>query len=311
MSDSDADTGPTPDVATPPDVASPDRVPVARLRRRRRWAVYLVWLVPLAAAVVAGYLVYSRTQEYGPTITIMFRDGTGLKPGQSEIRYRGVPVGEVTGLALSADNAYVIVSARLRRDDRDIARTGAVFWVVRPEVGIETVRGLGTVITGPYIEVMPGSGAPKTEFVGVERASPALGRTGLSIILATAQLGSIRPRTNVLYRGIEVGLVTSTTLTRDATAAHVHVLIDPAHARLVRIGSRFWSASGVDVNLSLFKGVEINIESLRSLVAGGISFATPDAASPPAKEGTIFVLHEKPEKEWLTWAPKIPSTSSP
>jgi paraquat-inducible protein B len=305
MSDSDADT------ATTPDVAPPENVPVARLRRRRRWAVYLVWLVPLAAAVVAGYLVYSRMQEYGPTITISFRDATGLKPGQSEIRYRGVPVGEVTGLALSADNAYVLVSARLRREDHDIARTGAVFWVVRPEVGIETVRGLGTVITGPYIEVVPGSGAPKTEFVGVERPSPALGRSGLSIVLATAQLGSIRPRTTVLYRGIEVGLVTSTTLTRDATAAHVHVLIEPAYARLVRIGSRFWSASGVDVNLSLFKGVEINIESLRSLVAGGISFATPDAASPPAKEGTIFVLHEKPEKEWLTWAPKIPSTSSP
>jgi hypothetical protein len=55
----------------------------------------------------------------------------------------------------------------------------------------------------------------------------------------------------------------------------------------------------------LFKGVEISVESLRSLVAGGVAFATPDATSPPAKEGTIFVLHDKPQKEWLTWAPKI------
>jgi paraquat-inducible protein B len=305
MTDSDADNRATADAAPPEDV------PVARVRRRRRWAVYLVWLVPLAAAVVAGYLIYSRMQEYGPTIRITFRDATGLKPSQTEIRYRGVAIGEVTGLALSADNAFVIVSARLRRDDADIARTGSVFWVVRPEVGIETVRGLGTVITGPYIEVVPGTGAAKTEFVGVERPSPALGRPGLSITLATAQLGSVRPRTNVMYRGIEVGTVVSTALSRDTTAAQVQVLIDPPYARLVRIGSRFWSASGVDVNLSLFKGVEINIESLRSLVAGGISFATPNAASPPAKEGTVFVLHDKPEKEWLTWAPKIPTTSSP
>ena len=305
MTDSDADNRATTDAAPPEDV------PVARVRRRRRWAIYIVWLIPLAAAVVAGYLIYSRMQEYGPTITITFRDATGLKPGQTEVRYRGVAIGEVTGLALSADNAFVIVSVRLRREDADIARTGSVFWVVRPEVGIETVRGLTTVITGPYIEVVPGTGAPKREFVGVERPSPALGRPGLSITLATAQLGSVRPRTNVMYRGIEVGTVVSTTLSRDTTAAHVQVLIDPPYARLVRIGSRFWSASGVDVNLSLFKGVEINIESLRSLVAGGISFATPNAASPPAKEGTVFVLHDKPEKEWLTWAPKIPSTSSP
>jgi paraquat-inducible protein B len=290
----------------PDDAPTPEEPPVARIRRRRRWSAVLVWVVPLIAAAFGGYLVYSRMQEYGPTITIMFRDATGLKPGQSEIRYRGVVVGEVSALELTPDRAYVVLTARLRRDAADIARTGSVFWVVRPEVGIETVRGLTTVITGPYIEVVPGSGVPKTEFIGAERPSPALGRTGLAITLAATQLGSLRPRTAVTYRGIEVGMVTTTTLSRDATAAHVHVLIDSQYARLVRIGSRFWSAGGVDVNVSLFKGVEISVESLRSLVAGGVSFATPDASSPPAKEGTVFVLHDKPQKEWLTWAPKIP-----
>ena len=86
----------------------------------------------------------------------------------------------------------------------------------------------------------------------------------------------------------------------------MHVLIEPRYARLVRLGSRFWSSSGLDVNLSLFKGVEINVESLRSLVAGGIVFATPDAASPPAKDGSVFVLHDQAEKEWLAWTTKIP-----
>jgi paraquat-inducible protein B len=287
----------------PVDDAPP---PVARIRRRR-WTVYLVWLVPLVAAVVAGSLVWSRMHEWGPTITIMFGDASGLKIGQTEIRYRGVPVGEVTGLELTPNRAYVVVTARIRHDAADVARAGSAFWIVRPEVGIETVRGLATVISGPYIEVFPGSGAPKTEFIGLERQSLELGARGLRLILASAQLGSIRPRTAVIYRGLQVGSVIRTTLSRDATAAHIHVLIEQRYARLVRIGSRFWSAGGVDVNLSLFKGVEINIESLRSLVAGGIVFATPEVPDSPApKEGTIFVLHDKPEKQWLTWAPKIP-----
>jgi len=35
-------------------------------------------------------------------------------------------------------------------------------------------------------------------------------------------------------------------------------------------------------------------------VAGGISFATPEAPNTdPAKDGTNFVLHDKPQKEWL------------
>jgi len=96
-------------------------------------------------------------------------------------------------------------------------------------------------------------------------------------------------------------------LSRDATAAHTHVFIGQRYARLVCVGSRFWSASGFDVTISLRKGVEISLESLRSLVVGGIAFATPeDPRSPPAKDGTIFVLHDKPEKEWLSWMPKIP-----
>jgi paraquat-inducible protein B len=290
----------------PNDATTPDALPAARIRRRRRWTVYVVWLVPLIAAVVAGVLVYSRITEYGPTVRIMFRDATGLKPRQSEVRYRGVAVGEVSALELSPDLAYVVVTARARREAAHIAREGSIFWIVRPEVGIETVRGLTTVITGPYIEVFPGSGRPKTEFVGVERPSPALGRSGLRVTLATAHLTSVRPRTAVYYRGIEVGMVSATALSGDAAAAHVRVLIEPRYTGLVRIGSRFWSTSGVDVNLSLFKGVEINIDSLRSLIAGGIVFATPDAESPPAREDTIFVLHDKPQKDWLTWAPKIP-----
>ena len=280
--------------------------PVARVRRRRRWLSYLVWLVPLAAAVVAGYLMYSRTQEWGPTIRIMFSDATGLKIGQTELRYRGVPVGEVTGLEVSADRAYIVVTARIRHDAADIARAGSVFWIVRPEVGIETVRGLTTVITGPYIEVVPGSGAAKHDFIGRDEPAPELGTKGLRLILATAQLGSIRPRTSVTYRGIQVGTVTSTGLSRDSTAAHIHIIIEQRYARLVRVGSRFWDTGGIDVKLGLFKGVEINVESLRSLVAGGISFATPEAPDSPApKPETIFVLHDKPEKAWLTWSPKF------
>src|SRR5215813_10144559 len=154
------------------DLATVEAPPVARTRRRR-WTVYLVWLVPLVAAAVAAYLVNDRIHQFGPTITITFQDGTGLKPGQSEIRHRGVSVAEVSALRLSDDRAHVVVSAR-----------------VRPEVGIETVRGLGTVITGPYIDISPGSGPPRTDFDGVERPSPTLGRKGPHLTLATPQLSS-------------------------------------------------------------------------------------------------------------------------
>jgi paraquat-inducible protein B len=90
-----------------PELAEP--LPSARVAPRR-WRLPIVWVVPLVAAIVAGYLIVSRFQEFGPTITIRFRDGSGVKAGQTELRYRGVPVGEVTEIGLSRNREHVLVT---------------------------------------------------------------------------------------------------------------------------------------------------------------------------------------------------------
>ncbi len=146
--------------------------------KRSRWNFPVVWVVPVVVAIVAGYLVYNRVQEFGPKITIKFKDGSGLKTGQTPLKYRGVPIGEVTAVELSEDQQYVLVTARLQRSSASIAREGSSFWIVCPEVGIGNITGLGTVITGPEIEVLPGTGEGKREFVGLETAPVAAERNG-------------------------------------------------------------------------------------------------------------------------------------
>lgn len=283
-----------------------EELPKAKVKRRR-WNFPVVWVVPVVAAVVAGYLVYGRVHEFGPKIVIMFKDGSGLKAGQTPIKYRGVPIGEVTAVELSEDQQHALVMARLRRSAGSIAREGSAFWIVRPEVGLGNITGLGTVITGPQIEVLPGTGEAKSEFVGLESPPVVLERQGLKIVLRSSRLGSLKPSSPVYYRGIEVGAVQDSRLSANATTVDIHVIIKQRYANLVRSGSRFWSVSGADVSAGLFRGVEIKVESLRSLVAGGIAFATPnDRKAKPAKDGMVFPLYDKPKKEWLEWAPEIP-----
>jgi paraquat-inducible protein B len=293
---------------TTPERAREDRAADAPLPRapvrKRRWKLPFVWIVPLVAAMVAGSLVYQRMQERGPTITVKFRDASGVKPEQTEIRYRGVPVGQVTKAELTPDQQYVVVSVQLRHTAEGLAREGSLFWIVRPEVGFGTVRGLSTVLTGSYIQSLPGKGQTKKDFVGLESAAPTMGQPGLNVTLASSQIGSVRVGSPIFYRGIEVGSVTATDLSRDSTAAHARAFIAQRYARLIRIGSRFWLISGVDVDFGLFRGLQINIESLRSLVTGGIAFATPEEGE-LARGGTLFLLHDKPQKEWLDWRPKI------
>lgn len=123
---------------------TPEELPQAR-EAKSRWRFPVVWVVPVIAAIVAGYLVYDRVHEYGPKITIRFKDASGLKAGITQITYRGVAIGEVNTLELSWDRQYALVKARLRRWAEPVAREGTQFWIVRPEVGIGNITGLGTV----------------------------------------------------------------------------------------------------------------------------------------------------------------------
>jgi paraquat-inducible protein B len=290
--------------------SSIDNLPKANVKKRR-WSFSVIWIVPLLAAVVAAYLVYGRLQQVGPKITIRFKDGGGLKTGQTQIKYRGVQIGEVTAVELSQDHQFVTVKARLQRSAASVARQGSVFWVVRPELGLGNITGLGTVITGPEIGVLPGSGKTQTDFVGLENAPVALEEKGLKVIIISEHLGSLRPGSPVYYRGVEVGTIQKCDLGANAATVAIQVLIRQPYTKLIRNGSKFWNVSGAEVSLSLLRGLEINMESLRSLAAGGIAFATSeDPKDVPVKNGAVFPLYPKPAKEWLTWAPKIPLISA-
>src|SRR3954467_7598508 len=131
-----------------------EELPKARIKRRR--LLRLVWIVPGIAIAIAAGLVYHRMQDYGPQITVTFADGGGMRVGQTPVRYRGVQVGEVTGVALSKDEKSAVVRIRLSRSGEGIARDGSEFWIVRPRVGFGQVTGLSTVLSGPEIAVKPG-----------------------------------------------------------------------------------------------------------------------------------------------------------
>jgi paraquat-inducible protein B len=278
-------------------------LPKAKVRRRRLFR--LVWVVPVVALAVAAYLVFQRMRDMGPEISIRFNDGAGLRVGQTPIKYRGVVVGEVTKIGLTEDHKQVLVRARLLRQASQFASEGAVFWIVRPQLGWGNVQGLGTVLSGPEIQVLPGSGGQaKREFAGQDQAAVGMETAGLRVILR-AERPKVRANSPVLYRGVEVGIVQKLDLAPNAASADVHVLIFQRFAPLVREGSAFWDSSGASFEAGLAKGFKFELDSMRALVTGAIEFATPPN-TPRAKPGTVFLLHNEAKKEWLAWTPRIP-----
>jgi paraquat-inducible protein B len=197
------------------------------------------------------------------------------------------------------------VRIRLTKSGEGMAREGSQFWIVRPRVGFGQITGLTTVLSGPEINVIPGKpgGELQTEFAGLDMPPSGI-EGGLRVILR-GEHPKMRQDAPVYYRGVEVGVVQRIDLSPNALSADVHVVIFPRYAALVREGSAFWDVSGLNVNAGLLKGIQIELESLRSFITGGIEFASPPGTA-RAKAGTVFFLHDAPKKEWLGWAPKIP-----
>ena len=66
------------------------------------------------------------------------------------------------------------------------------------------------------------------------------------------------------------------------------------HQLRVRDTSRFWKTSGIEVSMGA-DGLDVKVESLASLIAGGVAFDTPVTAaggSEPSRSGTVFELFE-------------------
>jgi paraquat-inducible protein B len=272
---------------------------------------------PDPKAVLKGRLpefnLYSdrdKALETGVEVQIQVDTGDGLNVG-TPIRYKGLEVGKVDRLELTADLKAVMLYARILKASEHIARAGSKFWVVRPEVSLVRAANLDTLVTGLYLDVQPtvsAGSAVQTRFVAQMQApteSPS--QKGLKLVLSTAARGSIKPGVAISYREVPVGKVVDYELSATADRVLLHVLIEPRYAPLVRSATKFWNTSGVTVDAGLFKGVKLRTDSLESMLEGGISFATPDnpQMGGPARAGQTFVLNSEPKDEWLQWAPKI------
>ncbi|MFO1142931.1 MAG: MlaD family protein [Amaricoccus sp.] len=261
-------------------------------REEAGWRVSPVWLVPLLALVVALAVAWQTYSQRGPTIRIVFDSAAGVEAGQTAVRFRDVQVGVVERVDLSSDLKQVVVTARINKDVARFVDGDAKFWVVRPTVSAQGVSGIETVISGVYIgaswDDKPG---PREElFQGLPRPpqTPA-GTAGIRLELHAPDGGSMAVGAPVLYKRIKVGQVEDIELT-DAGDVTIEVFINAPNQKFVTMGTRFWNASGFSIDLG-GGGASLNVDSLLSLLQGGISFDTvgPDTAAPDA--GHVFELY--------------------
>lgn len=282
--------------------------PAPKIKRRSRWQISAVWLVPLVAILVgAGLAVHSIAQR-GPTISITFRNAQWLTAGQTKLKYKNVVVGHVTSIGFDDDFQNVLVKVALQRDASRVAQADSRFWVVHPRVDLGGVSGLRTLVSGAYIEVDLGpSKQRKTHFVALSQPPPILhDRDGKRYMLHATEAGSLNVGSRVYYRRFVVGRVTGKTLDPDGKGVQVDVFVRAPYDKFVRESSHFWNASGIDVTLGT-SGLKVNTQALASILAGGVAFGQRpgDDSTAPAPGDSRFELY--PSKDIALASPDGPS----
>lgn len=266
-----------------------------------------LWILTLLCAVVAGGLVVWQMGGRGPEIDVHFAEGHGLQAGDP-VRYRGITVGEVREIMLGDKLDEVIVRVQLTEASADIAREGSRFWIERPNISIGKVRGLDTLVGGRFVGVLPGQpDAPLCQqFYGLEVASAPVSNIaeGLEITLEGRNRYGLQVGSPVNYRGVTVGQILSVGLTNDSATVEARAYIEPQYRQLVRESTKFWSSSGLDVKIG-FSGIELDADTLATIAAGGVAFATPNAPGSSVATGHRFELFKSPREDWLSWQPRI------
>jgi paraquat-inducible protein B len=272
---------------------------------KQRWPFPLVWIVPILAALAVAWYVWGIYKERGPEIAISFADAGGLKLKDTPLTFHGVRIGTISGMTLDADRQRAVVKVQVNREfEKDIARNGSRFWIVRPDIGGGMITGLSTVISGPYIEVAPGAGDPLYTFNGLD-AKPVMLGDGVRVILTTDRLAHLQIDSPVYFRGIQVGAIQDIRFTEDARGVNITAFIWKRYARLVHPASQFWAVTGTDIRGGVFSGISVEVNNIKALFAGGVAFATPDDNAPPASDGERFVLHDEGKADWLKWSAPI------
>lgn len=252
-----------------------------------------VWLVPLVALAITLGVAWQSYSDRGELIEVEFADATGVKPGETLLKFRDVDVGTVEEVKFTDDLENVLLEIRVNKDVAQYIDASAQFWLARPEVSAQGISRLDTVLSGTFVEGFWDSkpGPRETSFVGLERAPVAPDPSkGTWIVLSSAEAPGIANGAPVLFRGLKVGSMSNLRLSDDDETVLVDAFIEAPHDQRLTSGTVFWDSSGFSVSLGA-QGLSLDVRSISSLVQGGVEFDTLVSGGVPVAQGERFRLY--------------------
>ena len=261
---------------------------ILEVKIKKREINLIIWLIPLISLIVGGWLVYKYYSSLGPLITIYFKNSGGLEPKRSVVKFRDVAVGKVEQVEILKNTEGVRVYVRMNKDMKPFLNYTTRFWIVKPKIGLEEVKGLDALLSGPYIQMyaMP-QGFSKESFIGLDEPpidSEIL--NGKILTLTADSTYGLSEKLPVYFKHLKVGTIRKVQLT-DKGRVKIIISINRKYIKFVNDSTKFWNVKKVDISFNK-NYLQVSLPTIKELIFGGIVFDTPDKM-PLTK--TVFKLY--------------------
>lgn len=249
---------------------------------------YLLGLAILIGAALGAWwfvaLLRQMNVRDGMPLSVEFRDARGLRAG-ADVRYRGVRVGIVRSVEISADGDKAVVGLLLDPPGAARATVGSAFWIAAPRFSGLTggASGLDTLVRDAYVSFATPAGDASPLMAGswlVGREKPPvlepetledLEPGDLTMTLLVPENHGLRPGAAVVFRGMQTGDVREVGLAPDGSFVAVQLRIRRQHRQTVTDKTQFWVARPY-VSGALFSG--FTVTDMSALVTPYVSYYT-------------------------------------
>ena len=249
---------------------------IVEVKIKKKEINFIIWLIPIISLIVGGWLIFKYYTSLGPLISIKFKNSGGLEPKRSVVKFRDVVVGKVEDVKILTKKEGVIVYVRMNKDIKPFLNRSTKFWIVKPQIGLEQVRGLDALLSGPYIQMYAkANGFTKESFVGLEEPpidSSILNGKILSLISDSTY--GLSEKLPVYFKHLKVGTIRKIEL-RDDAKVKIIISINKKYIKFVNDSTKFWNVKKLDISLNK-NYLQLSFPTLKELVFGGIVFDTPN-----------------------------------
>jgi len=212
-------------------------------------------------------------------ITLTSEKAYKLNAAHTHLYYKGFDAGKIISVDYSPIKDKTYFKIKFKPEFKKLFDEGLYFWIVKPQIELNKISGLDTIVGGNYITFTKDRSAQKSTQYTLHEYAPA--KSGLHLYLRALSMKGLSEGSVVLYRDKEVGRIDKLQLTQKGVL--LDITIYKKYKNLVNDSSIFYLNSAIDAKISL-SGLKLNLPNLKSLTTGALTF---DTINPNA------VLHKK------------------